>query len=195
LATHLTDAIIAALPKPAKGLSIVRDAKERGLGVRVLASGTRAFVLDYTAAGRRRLYTIGAFPSWRIATARSKARELKAAIRHAGFDPAAALATDREAVTFGDLWERFEQEHLDKLRPHTKLNYKSIAAKYLLPEFGRDKLAAISFSDIDRLHRRISREAPTQANNTATLARRLFNLGIKWESSLVNSTFTDVRTQ
>ena len=69
---RLSEEAIKQLPAPAKGNSVVyftgamiQGAKApRGFGVRVTASGARAFILNYRIRGREYRYTIGAWPDW-----------------------------------------------------------------------------------------------------------------------------------
>jgi Arm domain-containing DNA-binding protein len=78
---HLTDKLVEALPKPARGNVIVYDGGEkavRGFGARVTAAGARSFVLNYRADGRERRITIGSFPDWSAKAAREQAKSLSA---------------------------------------------------------------------------------------------------------------------
>lgn len=69
---RLSEKTIKQLPAPAKGNSVVyfagaviQGAKApRGFGVRVTASGARAFILNYRIRGLEYRYTIGAWPDW-----------------------------------------------------------------------------------------------------------------------------------
>ena len=54
--------------------------------MRILASGTKSFVLRYTADGRDRIATVGQFPTWSLTAARKRAQELRKQI-DAGADP------------------------------------------------------------------------------------------------------------
>jgi hypothetical protein len=136
----LTDKLVADLATPKSGMLIVRDSKVRGLGVRILPSGTRAFILDYSLAGRRRIYTLGKFPEWRVAGAREKAKELKHRIRYDGFDPADELKFAREAPTVVELCNRFTDEHLPKLRASTRRDYERMIQKDIIPALGNRKV-------------------------------------------------------
>jgi len=152
----LTDAMIKAIPPPTKAerLRIVRDGKVRGLAVRVLPTGTKAFVLDYTsAASGRHLYTIGRFPSWKIAAARVEAVKFQAGIKHGGQDPAEQLRAARDVPTVANLIEQFRQEHLPKLRPSTRSDYERMLENDIKPELGNRKVAAIHYADLAKLHR------------------------------------------
>ena len=78
MASKLTDAVVKALPIPAKGSRISYDLGVKGFGIRVTANGARAFILNYrTRLGRERRFTIGSFPDWQTGAARTEAAELK----------------------------------------------------------------------------------------------------------------------
>src|ERR1700731_2501740 len=72
------DRLVRELPAPASGNRITYDrgGKEpvKGFGIRVTAAGAKAFVLNYTIAGRERRLTIGGYPAWSVAAAREQAQ-------------------------------------------------------------------------------------------------------------------------
>ena len=81
----LSEETIKRLRVPAKGNSItyfagatVQGAKApRGFGVRVTASGARAFIINYRLRGREHRFTIGAWPDWSALKAVREARNLR----------------------------------------------------------------------------------------------------------------------
>src|SRR3974390_494763 len=81
----LSEETIKRLPIPAAGNAItyfagatIQGAKApRGFGVRVTASGARAFVLNYRLRSREHRYTIGAWPDWSALKAVRQARDLR----------------------------------------------------------------------------------------------------------------------
>ena len=177
---RLTDSIIKALPVPQKGNRITYDADVKGFGVRVTASGARAFVLNYrTGAGRERRFTIGSFPDWRTAAARQEAAELKKRVDR-GEDPLGEFQDARDAKTMADLCQRFRTEHLPKKRPSTQRDYAGIIDAHILPALKQRKVAEITFADVDDLHRHISKHAPYRANRTVAVLGKMFSLAIKW---------------
>ena len=179
---RLTDAEIKRLPAPAIGKIITWDARVTGLGVRVTAAGHRSFVLDYrTRGGRRRRYTIGAFPDWSVVGAREEARKLKRQIDTGG-DPLAEIETERGAPTVADLIERFLEEHVSRKRARTQYDYRNMIECHVRPAFSRMKVAEVTFSDVDALHRKITRSGQTtQANRVITMVAKMFALAIRWQ--------------
>jgi integrase len=182
MVTRLTDTEVKRLPIPAAGNAIIWDAAVTGLGARVTAAGHRSFVLDYrTHAGRRRRYTIGSFPNWSVAGAREEARRLRRAIDRGG-DPLAEIEAARGAPIIADLIDRFLDEHVGRKRPHTQRDYRNIIERHIRPAMGRLKVAEVTWSDVDALHRRITKAGQrTQANRVVAVVSKMFALAIRWQ--------------
>src|SRR6201986_458714 len=93
-AGSLSEETIKGLRTPERGNSItyfagatVQGAKApRGFGVRVTASGARAFILNYRLRGREHRFTIGAWPDWSALKAVREARNLRQRVDR-GEDP------------------------------------------------------------------------------------------------------------
>jgi integrase len=177
----LSDAMVRALPVPEGGSRITYDAgpdSVRGFGVRVTASGSKSFILNYTVGGRERRMTIGAYPAWTVAAARDEAKRLRREIDR-GVDPLGERQAEREAPTVAELCDRYLAEHAVKKR--TSSGDESMIRRVIRPELGNRKVASIAFADIDRLHRKLSKDAPYQANRTLALLSKMFSLAIRWE--------------
>lgn len=182
MADLLTDSLIKALPAPATGNRITYDEKVKGFGVRITAAGTRAFILNYrTRSGRERRFTIGSFPDWKVAAARNEASELKKRVDR-GEDPMAEVEADRDAKTMADLSKRFRDEHLPKKRAATKRDYEAMIDNEILPALKHIKVAEVTFSDVDDLHRKITkRGTPYRANRVVAVLSKMFSLAIQWK--------------
>src|ERR1700730_853811 len=105
---RLTPRLIVSLPAPVNGNVIYWDARSTpGFGLRITATGNRAFVLNYRTrrTGRGRRLTIGDFPTWSLSAAREEAAELRREI-DAGADPLAELKAGRSAPTVATLADR-----------------------------------------------------------------------------------------
>ena len=181
MAQKLTENIVKNLPPPATGNKVHYDALVRGFGLRVTANGSKSFVLGYrTRAGRERRLTLGAYPDWSVTAAREEAKNLKRRI-DLGEDPMADIEAVRDAPTVADLVERFKAEHLPRLRPASRKEYERMLNDYILPALRNHKVADVSFSDIDRLHRAITKRGATYvANRVVSLASKMFSLSVKW---------------
>ena len=137
-------------------------------------------MLNYrTRLGRERRYTIGTFPEWKTGPARTEAIELKKRIDQGG-DPLGEIKAGRSAPTVNDLCDRFTAEYLPRKRPSTQTTYARQIAAEIRPALGSLKVAEVTFTDIDALHRTISKRAPYRANRVLALLSRMFGMAIKW---------------
>ena len=177
----LTDAFAKVAPIPAKGADIYFDTIVAGFGLRVRA-GARSFFINYrTRSGRERRYTIGRFPDWQTTTARAEAKRLKAEIRVNGLDPVGELQGECSAPTVETMITRYIEEHLPKKRPATQAEDLGLIRQWLSGGLRHAKVADVTFSDIDALHRKITRAGtPSRANRVVALLSKMFNLSIRW---------------
>jgi len=171
-----------------RGSVIVRDSPDprgkegwtSGFGLRATAGGSRSFVLSYRVKGtglERRL-TIGSWPSWSTTAARAEARDLKQRIAK-GADPLAELQTERGAPTVAELCDTFLAEHVSRKRPNTRRAYTGIVENHIRAELGRKHVAVVDHADVERMHRKISVDAPYLANRVLAVASRMFTLAVK----------------
>src|SRR5262249_15453316 len=94
--------------------------------------------------------------------------------------PLGQLQETRSAPTVADLFARFEQEHLPRKRVRTQRHYRNTILANVLPALGKHKVASVTYADMDKLHRDLSKRAPVQANRTLMYASKMFALAIKW---------------
>lgn len=170
--TRLTDGaggVIAKAEAPERGVRFLFDSHREapaGFGLRITAGGTKAFVLRYQAPGAVRLATIGKWPTWSLAAAREKARELRREI-DAGGDPLRAKA-EAKGTTFGALIGEYDTARLGRLR-------SGKATRRLLDRIGEEKgwkasdwprrpVAEITSRDVRGLLDRIAAGTPVLAN-------------------------------
>jgi integrase len=181
VAQKLTDGIVKKLPAPTTGNRIEYDTEVKGFGCRVTAKGARSFILNYrTRSGLERRYTIGSFPDWQTVAARQEAKEWKRRIDQ-GADPLEELKQLRGAPTVADLCERYEAEHLPKKRESSAASDRSIIRLHVLPALKHKKVADVTFSDVDALHRKLTvGGTPYRANRMVALLSKMFALAEKW---------------
>jgi integrase len=176
----IADKLVKELQAPKTGNRITYDTDIKGFGVRVTAAGAKAFILNYRTSGRERRITIGAYPVWSVAAAREEAKQLKRQVDR-GEDPMGQRHTNRAAPTVKDLTERYIDEHLPKKRPSSRRDDQVMIYQIVLPRMGKLKVADVRHTDVDRLHREITKRAPYRANRCAALLSKMFSLAIKWE--------------
>jgi integrase len=177
---------VGKLPKPETGNKVYYDGDGGvpGFGVRVTSGGHRAFILNYrTKGGRERRYTIGdagGEGGWTVGAARIKARELRRLIDD-GRDPLGDVQAEREAPTMADLIERFDQEHVGRLRPGTQVDYRCMLKVHVAPAFRSLKVADVTLADVERLHTKITKAGHLhRANRVTLLLSKMFSLAARW---------------
>jgi integrase len=181
----LTDALVKSAPVPSSGsrrsYEIHYDAEVKGFGVRVTKAGALSFILNYRARGIERRYTIGSYPDWSVAAAREEAKHLKREIDR-GRDPMAERHQQRIAPTLNDLVNRYQSDHGPRKRERSRREDESLIAQWIKPELGNRKVFDIGHADVEKLHRKVTRNGtPIRANRVVALLSKMFNLAILWE--------------
>jgi integrase len=145
-----------------------------GFGVRV-GQGTKTFVLKYRlASGRVRWKFLGRVGSLTLEKARRDAKDDIGVVARGG-DPLRLKDAARGAPTFGDVADRFLEDHVEARRkPATLRLYKLAIDGHLRPRLGTLPIAEVSTADIERLHRRL-RATPYLANRVLAVASKLMN--------------------
>lgn len=146
----LTAQTIADLPAPPtgnkifwfKGAVVQGRPIPKGLGVRVTANGSRAFILNYGIDGRERRITIGDTASWSIPEAVKRARELRKQIDR-GTDPMRHQPPAPEVVTVNAVLDKF----LERTKIRRPENYASVFDRLVRPTLG-----AVPIGDLKRRH-------------------------------------------
>jgi integrase len=183
----LTTDAVKKLTRPARGSCITYDnavgddprKTVSGFGARITARGHVAFVLNYRAAGIERRLTIGSYPTWAVARARKRARELRLRIDQ-GEDPLAERQAERTAPTMRDLAQRYREEYAPRKR--SRRDDYQMLDKWVLPALGEKRVADVRYADIVSLHAKITKAgSPIRANRCAALLSKMFALSIRWQ--------------
>jgi integrase len=189
--TPLEDALVRTLPAPDRGARITYDTgpdKVSGFGIRVTASGAKSFVLNYVVSGRERRMTIGSYPAWKVAVARKEAERLRREIDQ-GNDPLGQKQAERDAPTVNELADRYLDEWArPRKRSGPAKADEVMLERYVRPEIGKQKVKGIAYEDIDRLHRKMSKATPHQANRVLALLSKMFSLAVLWQMRAGNPT-------
>ncbi|KJZ21455.1 tyrosine-type recombinase/integrase [Tritonibacter mobilis] len=155
-----------------------------GFGVKVLQSGQKRYIYKYRThgGGRRaqtRWMTIGNYGAIPLETARNIALECAAMVAR-GEDPQSDKIKKRKAPSLVDLWDRFEESDMKRLKPATIRDYRSLWKNILEPALGKRRVADIARADVDRLHRSMS-DTPYQANRSIAVLSKMMTLAEIWE--------------
>ncbi len=172
--------------KPKTSRYEVREDNAHGVGtlaLRVSPNGHKAWQYLYTADGRDRRLTLGAYPAMSVAEAHAACGAAMQA-REAGRDPGAIVvagrAETRKAPTFKDLAEQFMAEHARPNKAKKSVANDERTLKHdVLPRLGSHKAEAVDRKDVKAMLQAIvARGAPVQANRTLALVRKIYNWGI-----------------
>lgn len=183
---NLTKELIERLPAPEKGQAFYRhgaelpealgggilDASLSGLGVRVTATGVKAFVLERRVKGGKvRRVTVCRVGDLSVDAARRKAEKLVGEIAQ-DLDPVAEKKRrEAEAVTLADAVKEYLATR--DLKPRTVRDVT--AAMGSLETWKNRRLLDITPDAVVRRHRDLTKVSPARANVTMRYLRAVFN--------------------
>jgi integrase len=143
-------------------------------GLRVRATGTKSYVVQYRAYGRTRHVTLGRPGPLTPDGARKLALGVLAEVA-AGGDPAEDRDTSREALTLRQLAFRYVAEHAEpRKKPRSAAEDRRMLERDILPVLGSRRVLQISRAEVERLQLSM-RERPTMGNRVVSLLSSLFH--------------------
>jgi integrase len=131
----------------------IRDAKVEGLELRVGTGGTKTWVLRYRRQSdmTKRVWTLGTFPDMPLDEARETAADARRDIAKGG-DPATGKRVAREAPTFRQLAEQWQEDYASANRnDRVRADDAGVLKRYILPVIGDAKAHAVQRHDIGRV--------------------------------------------
>jgi integrase len=144
-----------------------------GFGVVAMASGRKAYVVQFRHAGRSRRFALGPHGRLTPDQAREEAKRLLGEAT-LGMDPAKARQTARDVPIFRDRAAAYLAEHVrPKRKPRTLEGYETLLRLHILPVLGGLKLTEIRRKNIEALHRKIGK--PGAANRAVALVSAILN--------------------
>lgn len=165
---------LASLPTPTNGKrKYYYDTKMRGLGVCVLPSGKKTFIVYRKINGRPERINLGDIKDSSIEQARGKAAEINALIAK-GENPAQKKRLSKAEITLGDLFNEYISRHA-KVHKKSWEDDERQFNRYL-SSWKHRKLSTIRKTDIQKLHHEIGRNHGFYAaNRLLALLSSLFN--------------------
>lgn len=184
---NFTKALLAALPLPPAGKRhSFKDARVKGLIIRVTANGQKTFQLYQKHQGRPVRVTLGTFPDMTIENARKEATMAKGALA-GGDNPNVAKNRLRKEITLKQLFDLYMERYSRVEKKSWQYDEREIN-KFLSHWFNR-KISDISKYEIKTLHLRIRENSGLyQANRMLERIRSMFNKAIEWGWEGVNPT-------
>ena len=149
-----------------------------GFGLRIYPSGKKVFVLVYRRPGQRkqRLKTIGSYGVLTLDGARQRARKLLVEIGD-GADPTSTAPNQTQ--TLKDFTAIYLRDHAKPFKKSWKEDERRIN-KHVVPELGSMLLIDTRRSDLVRLHQKIGKKAPYEANQILALIGSIFAKAEEW---------------
>src|SRR3954452_7627324 len=156
------------------GATIQGAKAPRGFGVRVTASGARAFILNYRLRGREHRFTIGAWPDWTALRAVREARNLRQRVDR-GEDPlkerAAIPATKSVSSVIDDFITRYVRNKETPLRSASQI--QSAFDRLVKPRIGKIGVYELRRSHVAEMLDKVEDEAgPVQADRVRAYIRK-----------------------
>jgi integrase len=159
---------------------LVFDDEQRGLGVRVTASGGKTYLAQYNWHGRKRRIPLGSCGALSLAKARDAVRAIMGDVAR-GIDPAAERkkANVHEALTLAALLSDWQALHLASKRPRYAAEavraLRNAFPRYLdLPADDLSRAAAVKALDAMAM-----RGSPAMAARTAAYGKAAYGWGVK----------------
>lgn len=157
---------------------VVWDETLPGFGVRVWPSGKQTYVVMYrTAGGTQRKMTLGQAAVMVPDEARDRARKVLVEARD-GNDPHRDKLDRRSAETVEELHKVFMGVYSQpRVKKNTEYVYGRLWRQYLLPRFGREKIAEVTREALEKFHSELS-EHPRTANMCLGVMRVALNMAV-----------------
>ena len=179
MAANLTDRALRALKPKADGAQReLFDGGARGLSARCSTLGGVTWCFTYTSpvTRKRRRLTIGTYPSWALADARTTALELRRAVE-AGRDPIDDARAKARRMTVAQLAERYfnviAKTHRDYLRVRRSIE------RDVLPAVGPRPAEDVKRRDVIAIVDGIAqRGAPVHANRVRSMISAMWSWAI-----------------
>ena len=155
-----------------------KDAKERGLIVRVTTNGQKTFQLYQKHQGRPVRVSLGTFPDMTIENARKEALKAKGALA-GGTNPNVEKNKLRQEITLKELFILY-MDRYSKIEKKSWVYDEREVNKFLSHWFNR-KISDISKYEITSLHLKLRESNGLyQANRILERIRAMYNKAIQW---------------
>jgi integrase len=178
----LTAAAVEKVGAPNKGRIEYFDTVLPGFALRITDKGSKSWVLFYRIGGRQRRLTIGKYPAFELADARTEAREALRLVEK-GQDPALVKAEAKRVLQHPDTIEAVVSKFIER---HAKPNNKTwrevqlMFRHHVLPDWGKRDIRSITRRDvIDLIDDVTDRTSPVRANRILANVRKLFGWAVE----------------
>jgi len=154
---------------------------QRGLALRISATGKKTWVAFYRTGRRFRRLTLADYPTMGLADARKKANTAMLQVAD-GRDPAAEKVRRRDEIIFEDLATLYVEQYAKSNKRTWEEDQRILESDEVVRAIGKARVRDITRGQIRTfLESIVSRGAPYQANRTFSVIRMVFNWAIERE--------------
>ena len=182
----LNASTLKALAPPPVGSVDHFDDLTPGLSLRITSNDVRTWTVFFRDKnGRQKRLTLGRYPAVTLADARELAREAQRSVAKGG-DPVAEKRAAREVLTFGELAERYIEDHAKPNKRSWAEDQRQLDAN-LLPKWKNRPAAEVTAEDLlTVLNAKVKAGAPVAANRVRALVSRIYTFGAEQRLVLPN---------
>ncbi|MFI5387811.1 MAG: Calx-beta domain-containing protein, partial [Fimbriimonadales bacterium] len=182
----LTRALVESL-KPEEKEFTTWDSEMKRLGLRVLPSGSKIYVLRLRQDGRQRWVTIGHDGDpWMPETARREAERLLG-LKAEGKDVTLVRERAKQLPNLEEFANRFMKEYAAAhLKESSQEVYRFNVDNHIIPALGKRRIDQVVRADVESLHLKL-KDKPTAANRVLSLIHNMMDRAEAWALRPLNS--------
>jgi len=155
------------------------DSNLPNFGIRVYPSGKKSFVLSYRHSGRKHLMVIGQYGVFTLAQAKENAKDVLGKLRTNKSDPLEDRYQHIKADSVTDLCTQYLERYAKTHKKSWQDDERRVN-RFVTPEWGTRKAYSIKRSDITKLHNKIGKNSPYEANRVLALISKIYSQARKW---------------
>lgn len=172
----------------AKPGDTIRDDEVKGLHLRAFPTRKSFYLYYRTRAGQERKPKLGDFGTFTLNDARRVARKLLQEVA-LGQDPGGKWKSDKASITVDEWCDVYLEKKLPKCRGKKVQESLKIVVNHIRKGLGTERVAALELDDGERLHAKISKTAPVQANRVIATLSSMLTMAEKHKLRPLNSNF------
>jgi len=146
-------------------------------GLRITANGIATFMIRYLYAGRHARYSIGHYPTVKLADARRAATKLAGKILE-GKDPQLEKVLYKKAETVDELFEVYFAHSEDRIAPRTLKQYQGNYERLFKKTIGKIKANELGKGHVIPILEKLGKKAPTQSERARALLMAVMNYAV-----------------
>ncbi len=155
------------------------DSDLPNFGIRIYPSGKKSFVLSYRNSGRKHLMVLGQYGVFTLSQAKDIAKDVLGKLRIDSKDPLEDRYQHIKAETVNELCTQYLERYAKTHKKSWHDDQRRIN-KFVIAEWGTRKAYSIKRFDITKLHNKIGKNSPYEANRVLALISKIYSQARKW---------------